>query len=664
MDRHELNIKVEQLKKLVREGDYKTAAEIADAIDWRKVQSSNLLSIVSDVYENIGEYTEAKTILLMAYEKSSMGKRILYRLTELAIKEGSIDEAYKYYEEFERVAMDDSRVYLLRYKMLTAKHADINQRIHALETYNARELDEKYQYVLAELYYEAGRTADSVRVCDNIMLMFGLGHYVEKAIELKTTKLGIELTDYQQGLIINREHYAEKLREVELEYSGEYDAIYTESYEKEEDSVSEVDAIDAEIAAHMRALESGRNEEPVAIPTDEEIGQAGVEMPTDEIDLRGEVAPQENIQAENIADISISQANLLEESVQEEDTEDAFFAVVQASAASTFAPEAEDVEEEEDIEEEAVIAVAQEILPEKKADTKNLYLVLASKDVSKALQESMDRIRAWNDGRDKKPATKTSAERLNARGLLAVKEKIQDKIVVIENAGDLHAENLDILSDWIQSEKEDISFVLLDTPLQISNLIRKYKVLEEYFEIDFIDKVPQKQVQMQAIEVGDIQEVKKTERKEEDTPSAISIAIEDAVPTVVGGETADGAVVQKRAKKRAVGASEQNEDGTYTEAFWKEKLNVEGFVQYASEYARKIDCSISGKSLLALYERAEIMEADGDVLSRESAKELIEEVADIAENPPLTSKVKALLTFDKKYDKNDRLILKEEYFIS
>lgn len=645
MDRHELNIKVEQLKKLVREGDYKTAAEIADAIDWRKVQSSNLLSIVSDVYENIGEYTEAKTILLMAYEKSSMGKRMLYRLTELAIKEGSIDEAYKYYEEFERVATDDNRVYLLRYKMLTARNADINQRIHALETYNSRELDEKYQYKLAELYYEAGRYEDSVRICDNIMLMFGLGHYVEKAIELKTTKLGMELTEYQNSLIVNREHYAEKLREVELEYSGEYDTIYEENYEKMEESAAALAEIDEEIAVHMRALESGISEEVNAVTEDEIEEEVSSETMQDEIHLREEVS--EEVQTE--------------ESIQDDVSEEPAPADTEVSPVSTRVEEA--FAENDEALENSEEADFEEMFEEIDENGNNLYLILASKDVSKALQEGMGRIRAWNDANEEKKAgIKTNAEKLNARGLLAVKEKVQKKVLVVENAGDLNAQNLGDLIDWVQTE--DISFVLLDTPLQISNLIRKHKKLEEYFEVEFLDKAIPKQVPVEEVHMeteGEVEQGVKTEAKSETVATIGDVQVGRTEAIEISEVQEKVLQVQK---KTAVQTGQKSVEEEYSEAFLTEKIDVETFVQYASEYAQKIDCSISGKSLLALYERAEIMEADGEVLSRESAKELIEEVADIAENPPVSSRIKAMLTFDKKYDKNDRLILKEEYFIS
>ncbi len=111
MDKYDFSIKVEQLKKLAKTGDYGNAMKIADTIDWRRVQDSKLLQVVSEVYENNLEYGEAKEILLLAYERSGLGRRFLYKLVELAIKEGSLEEAEAYYKEFEDIAGNDSRIF-------------------------------------------------------------------------------------------------------------------------------------------------------------------------------------------------------------------------------------------------------------------------------------------------------------------------------------------------------------------------------------------------------------------------------------------------------------------------------------------------------------------------------------------------------------------------
>ena len=227
MDKYEFNIKVEQIKKLVNRGDYETAMKIADTIDWHRVRNASLLSMIAQIYEKNKEYQEAKDILLLAYERAPIGKRLLYKLADLALREGSVSEAEAYYREFCDLAPEDPRQYLLRYLILKAKNAPVDQLIRALETYTATEVDEKWLYELAELYHQAGMEKECVGVCDRIMLLFGLGKYVDKAMDLK---LQYEpLNKYQMDLVENRDKYEAKLRAVEEEYSGGPAEDYEES---------------------------------------------------------------------------------------------------------------------------------------------------------------------------------------------------------------------------------------------------------------------------------------------------------------------------------------------------------------------------------------------------------------------------------------------------
>ena len=231
MDKYEFNIKVEQIKKMVSRGDYETAMKIADTIDWRRVRNVNILSMVATIYEKNEEYQEAKDILLLAFERAPIGKRLLFKLAELAIKEGSLQEAEDYYREFCDLAPDDPRQYILRYLILGAKGAPAEQLIHTLEQYCNIELDEKWIYELAELYAEAGMGELCIMTCDKIMLMFGLGKYVEKAMELKIQFA--PLTKYQMDLVENRDKYEARLKAVEQEYrAGKRPADYEPVPEK------------------------------------------------------------------------------------------------------------------------------------------------------------------------------------------------------------------------------------------------------------------------------------------------------------------------------------------------------------------------------------------------------------------------------------------------
>lgn len=195
--------------------------KIADTIDWRRVRNANLLAMISQVYEKNGEYSEAKEVLLLAFERAPIGKRLLYKLTELALKEGSVKEAEDYYREFCDMAPDDSRQHLLRYMILKEKKASDAQLIHSLECYVSTELDEKWMYELASLYARVNMVPECIQMCDRIMLMFGIGKYVDMAMELKTQFA--PLSDYQVDLVENRDKYEAKLKAVEEEYEGQYD---------------------------------------------------------------------------------------------------------------------------------------------------------------------------------------------------------------------------------------------------------------------------------------------------------------------------------------------------------------------------------------------------------------------------------------------------------
>lgn len=219
MDKYEFNIKVEQIKKMVTKGDFETSMKIADTIDWRRVRSANLLSMISQVYEKNGEYQEAKEVLLLAYERAPIGKRLLFKLTELALKEGSIREAEDYYREFCELAQDDPRQYLLRYMILKEKKVPNEQLIGCLERYVSQELDERWMYELASLYENAGQQHKCVQMCDRIMLMFAFGKYVDKAMDLKVRYA--PLSEYQLDLMRNKEKYEAKLKVVEQKFDEE-----------------------------------------------------------------------------------------------------------------------------------------------------------------------------------------------------------------------------------------------------------------------------------------------------------------------------------------------------------------------------------------------------------------------------------------------------------
>ncbi len=185
MDRYEYKLKLEQLKNLVEEKDFKTAADIADTINWRKVKSAATLCMVGEIYDRCKRYDESHEILLMAYDRAAVGRNILYRLTLVALKMGNLDEAKDYFEEFLEVAPYDNQKYVLRYQIEKLGGASIEQLIAILEEFKGREYREEWAFELAYLYHRLGNSERCVEVCDELILFIGDGKYVEKALELK-----------------------------------------------------------------------------------------------------------------------------------------------------------------------------------------------------------------------------------------------------------------------------------------------------------------------------------------------------------------------------------------------------------------------------------------------------------------------------------------------
>ena len=185
MDKAEYQSRLEELNSLVKKEDYEGALAVVEAVDWRRVKSLRTLGMVADVYEANKRYPEAKKILLMAYDHSSIGKGILYRLVEVSVKMKDFDEAIDFYNEFEAVARHDNSRYLLKYKILRGQKAPLEEQISLLEEYKEREFTERWAYELANLYSKAGETQKCIDACDELILWFSEGKYVTKAMDLK-----------------------------------------------------------------------------------------------------------------------------------------------------------------------------------------------------------------------------------------------------------------------------------------------------------------------------------------------------------------------------------------------------------------------------------------------------------------------------------------------
>ena len=212
MDKTEYHMRLDEINRLVESQDYEGALEIADTIEWKRVKSVRTLCMVADIYEVNGELEESMRMLQLAYKRSSVGKMILYRQVELSLKMGRYDDAVKYYNQYLETAANDTSKYILKYKIYKAQNAPLEDQIAILEEYKDREYTERWVYELARLYKKAGKQNKCIATCDDLILWFGEGKYVTKAMELKMTY--VPLTPAQKAKYDQRNREEEKKPEV------------------------------------------------------------------------------------------------------------------------------------------------------------------------------------------------------------------------------------------------------------------------------------------------------------------------------------------------------------------------------------------------------------------------------------------------------------------
>lgn len=746
MDKYEFNIKVEQIKKLVNKGDFETAMKIADTIDWRRVRSTSLLTMISQIYEKNAEYQDAKDILLLAYERAPLGKGLLYKLTDLALRENNIQEAEAYYREFCELSGDDPRQYLLRFLILEAKDAPLEQQINSLERYCQEELDEKWLYHLAELYHQANQADDCVRICDKIMLMFGLGKYVDKAMELKLQYA--PLTKYQMDLVENREKYEEKLRAVEEEYkNGTYrkpepEGEYLDTDEPEAELDDEPENEPEGQPEQAEPEEKAGKPKAETKPADEKVEKAALDEDV--------VASLHEAQAEEALAKEVSKIKPYDEEEGASEGETRVFRNVRDLEPAEAEEKSEEAPIHEFEEEEETIVEDWDFEPEEEEEEikESNHLMIEAEDPAAGLAMALDSLKKIHrELGTKHPVAKISGANLSHRGIASVAERLAGKDLVVEHAADLDDLTVEELEELMTQDETGMVVVLIDTQARLEQMHRAYPALAERFQYigcenqkDDAAKLAQareeelkrqqaqqeaeaarkrqaereaeirRQAEKEAEEKRRQQEAAaRREEEERAKAEAQALAAQEAEEARKAEEDRRLAERQREELRRQEEARrddepeyedeedhyekdeyepeddyarggyrddykddykdsykderEDDEYSNYPEDEPEEKpskksgdMDVEEFVQYACKYASEIDCSISGKSMLALYERAEMMEEDGEPLTKTSAEDLIEEAADKAEKKSFSG------LFSSKYDKDGLLILKEKHF--
>ena len=640
MDKYEFSIKAEQIKKLSGQGDYKTAMQIADTIDWNRVRNANLLSSIAEIYEKNGEYEEAKDILLLAFERAPVGKRFLYKLSELSLSSGAIDDAVEFYREFMDVSPEDPRKFLLQYMILKAKGARAEQLVGPLEQFTETELEEQWLYELAKLYGEAGREDDCVRTCDKMILLFGMGKYVDKAMDLKL-------------------HYR-PLKEEEAPRT-----IVKEEYNEEPKTVVQETLVKAD--SEEGYLDDDMEEDASELPKMQQIApeEENAEQPSFEEEQVPVAEEKQDLQSDDR--ISLGEAEPEKDSLKEEATKASSEPLVESAS----------------IENEPT-----------KGSFPNYHMIVEAKPIEEAFHIAVEEIKYFHKEHNLNfKVAKVSADKLNEKGFAVFADKLQERDLIIEHAGKLKYSVLDEIEEYILHPKDASSVVLIDEVDHFDRLAEDRPKFIEYFDIvsdheeeeddlleevdlekdsfpeeESAEKAPYDEEGEEDSEEEYLDEPEDAEEPEEYVPHKPSIFERPARPYTEVLEEANKENEEEeeeeilptvREDRKAIEEDVRPAEKATPKS--NSSMNIEEFADYAINYAKSIDCSITEKGITALYERIQLMEEDGIVLNEESARDLIEDTADQAEKPSIGKKIGSL--FRPKYDKDDKLILREEHFM-
>ena len=608
LDKYEYNIKMQKMKKLVDQKDYETAAKIADTVDWRREKNLRILSTVSLIYEKNERYQDAKDVLLLAYERAPVGRRLLYKLVEISAKEGNFQDAELFYKEYLDEAPQDQGKYILKYIILSAKKEPLDKQIAVLEAYKEREFDEKWAYELAKLYHKAGKKDECVRLCDEIILWFSVGTYVERAMELK--QIYEPLTPDQLEKAEHKEKYVENLNKVAREFG----------------SVGE------ETSALM---EAGMGENAVSeMPETEKLQQASAP--------ETEAGP---------SDIDMGMRSELE---------DALAAVVKEMAATLSAEPCEggqtvqeDVMEiEELLEEDEEPEPATEPVQELEVQIPDRLLLSAVAEPDKAVTETVASIRQLHDSLSipVSKVAKVTGAKLNKMGMQTALGKLDGADMIVIGASELED---GVLEDCVQAVREgsdSMVIALCGSTEEISVLdgrirgILKTELPELHNAIakgEAAAVSPAAEITPKVIKLQVHQEIPEPLAEEE--PELEKKAESQAAPEPLGEEMHMD-IPEVKPPAKAVSSAAAGAAGN---------LTADAFVDYVKAYANELECIFEDLAELELYAIAEKYLEDNVALTKELAIQLTDEAVDRAEHRGLKG------LFSSKYDKEGRLIIRE-----
>ncbi len=424
MDKYEYKVRADEIKSLIAEGDYAQAVKIADSIDWRRVKSVMMLCTISDLYKINRRYEDSRDILLLAYERHTGGRLIVYSLCELSIKLGEYVQALEYYKEFVQLAPRDSGRYILQYKLYEAQEVSLEERIEVLEEFKKRDYREKWAYELAYLYHRVGLASKCVEECDEMALWFGEGRYVLKALELK--QLHEPLTTQQQG------------KYLEMKESG---GFITSDYQADQEAI-------------RAGVESETEEEDDNEFSLEEnmLTENTQEIPAKDLDIEVKTV---DVSEYNTLNLQKELAESMKEFLENHKTQQLPVKEVNDTLKTQVYEPVKGLDDRESFEEEEErIGQVEEHQPELRQDTDEMQLI-TKEDLAYDQQE----IRRENTGRENKAGSEEvffgNTQEVN----------IQDVVLELEKNG-IHNPFAPITAKGTQEEKEDQKRGMIPRPFE------------------------------------------------------------------------------------------------------------------------------------------------------------------------------------------------------
>ena len=671
MDQFEFENYIEKMKHRRQEGDYKTAARIADKIEWEYVQDINLLVFAANIYENVKDYDMAKVILEYAYSIAPIKNRLYYALCSINIKAKDFKRAGNFYFDFCQSFPDDPRKQVLKYYYLTARHADLEQRIRILEEYTEEEKDEEMLYELALLYEKIDNKAKMIETCDFIVDFFGVkkNGYGKDALLLK--KKHTVLSDTEEGLLqdyrFNIEQGNYDGNNFEMGINDRFVDITNLRNPNQNDNKEIVENNEGNTETH-RVLTEDNKKTPVVLKvkrddaedddTEEEITQNNDNTQTTNFNFTPDKDSYDKNELENVFLKDEEQKEKLKKmiaSFKEEEKQEAYL--------STF----------NEYKKKAFILKGR--FENMRIEDIKLHMIIEANNKEEGVEiakSELDYIH--NVLNENVKVAKVSSYNVNDKGFSYYLQKLGNRDLIIENAGRLKDQVIDDIEEFIINKRHHNIISLVDVINNFDKIAKERPSFIERFDIySVLSEKEQATLENGAKDNTKPKEIANDNYKKEvfqDNPERNrqmeNFFKRDEGPTdnnkqeYISKETYkdenEGIKVETNDElmKKAL-ETKRNQNSIDNVRQNEGEMTAEEFVEFCKKYTKSIDCVMQGKTIPALYEKVEDLLEDGVKLNETNAIKLIEEAADRAEKPKLFNK--------PKYDKDGCLILTEDHFI-